>query len=281
MEEQEIIVRDNRRRGYFTVDNEFVDYYFPLLSDTAFRIYIALCRIAGKEGTAFPKQKTLAGITNRARQTVNEAVKQLEEFNLIKVQNVFDDDGRQLSNRYILIDKTQWIVPEKENTFEADDLAPPVTPRRHPLSPPGDTLHINKENIKEEKEKILETDNKTTKVKSLLIDKQKLKAGGGTSRLAVDCESDWNSTSSRKLKNEPTTRSVLLHKDIIKDNNLKRENKNYKTKQNSTTKTESFLIDKQAVKESKRSLFGRPRSSTPQKKIEYKKKGGTYAEDVI
>lgn len=107
------------------------------------------------------------------------------------------------------------------------------------------------------------------------------KAGGGTSRLAVDCESDWNSTSSRKLKNEPTTRSVLLHKDIIKDNNLKRENKNYKTKQNSTTKTESFLIDKQAVKESKRSLFGRPRSSTPQKKIEYKKKGGTYAEDVV
>lgn len=142
-------VRDLRRKGYFSIDNEFVDWYLPIFTDSAIRVYITLCKMADKDGVCFPKQTTLAEKTNRSRQTINEAIKQLEEYNLIEVENIFDDYNRQLSNNYTLLDKQVWIIPKKQS--EADKLDTSVKPSLHPLSSGDDTLHIyNKTQFKKE-----------------------------------------------------------------------------------------------------------------------------------
>lgn len=106
------------------------------------------------------------------------------------------------------------------------------------------------------------------------------KAGGGTTRLAVDFQSDSQSSSSRKKNSEATTSSLLLHKDI-KDNNKKEKiSKTYITENDMELNPDLDLLTEKYSKEKKPSI--NTPNWKPQKKYENKpKKKGVDATNIV
>ncbi len=115
-EDQSFEVRDIRKKNWFWLDNEFFNGYAKLLGSIALAIYLALCRHADKNQKVYPSQATIAKETGLSRATVNEWIKVLCYFRIIKKVRV----GKMVNNRYYLLDKkhwrTDWEVMSKEWT---------------------------------------------------------------------------------------------------------------------------------------------------------------------
>lgn len=102
-------VRDLRRKGYFTIDNEFLDKYAGFLGSIASMIYISLCRHADKNQESFPSQETIAYEIKTTRETVNRKLQLLERHNLISFTKTKDEEtGKWMNNVYTLVDKSEW-----------------------------------------------------------------------------------------------------------------------------------------------------------------------------
>lgn len=123
-----IIVRDRRRRGFFTIDNVVLDHYGKELKPTGIATYAGLARFANREGVCFPSQTTLANLIGMSRMQVSREIDKLKRLHLIEVQPQVGPHGEQRSNLYILLD-----VPEEEEgvthryTLSNRPLYPPVT----------------------------------------------------------------------------------------------------------------------------------------------------------
>lgn len=69
---------------------------------TAKFVLIALADHADHQGVCWPGQDGIAEKTGYSRETVNRAIKQLEEAGLLGIKHRFDGDGRQMANYYVL-----------------------------------------------------------------------------------------------------------------------------------------------------------------------------------
>ncbi|MBW2045608.1 MAG: helix-turn-helix domain-containing protein, partial [Deltaproteobacteria bacterium] len=103
-EEEKIEIRDLRAKERFFLDDEFFNGYVRILGTNALGVYCSLCRHANKEQKAWPSQKKIAEELNLSVPTVNEWIKVLEYFRIIKKSRT----GKQLVNRYYLLDKRIW-----------------------------------------------------------------------------------------------------------------------------------------------------------------------------
>lgn len=102
-------IRDTRRKGFFTVDNEFVDI-IKEIGGNATVIYLYLCKCADNiTQESFPSQETIMQQLGISLDTIQDKLKILEGFNLIKIEQTKEiGTGKWLHNTYTLLDKTVW-----------------------------------------------------------------------------------------------------------------------------------------------------------------------------
>jgi len=104
-------VRDRRNRGWFYLDNEYLNGLGKYLGLPAIGIYVSLCRHADNEQRCFPAQELIAeelGISNR---TVIKYLNLLRKHNVIAIER--ERKGRKWAqNVYYLIDKSEWKYPK-------------------------------------------------------------------------------------------------------------------------------------------------------------------------
>jgi len=122
--EDQIIIRDLRKKQFFQVDDEYLNGYAKHLGLAATGVYFSLCRHADKEQKCFPAQKLIAEELSISERTVRNAIKELIKFNIIQVKRGRRQDQTWLNNLYYLRDKSQWKKPEANNASgepEAND----------------------------------------------------------------------------------------------------------------------------------------------------------------
>lgn len=100
---------DQRRKGFFILDNEIVRDYGAKLGPFAGWVYAAIVYHAdGLTGEAFPGIGTLAKETGMSRRKVMECISRLEELNLIRVQRdvrpVEGEKRQREVNHYFVLD---------------------------------------------------------------------------------------------------------------------------------------------------------------------------------
>ena len=105
MNDESFEVRDLRVKGWFRVDNKFLDEYSKYVKVYAAGVYFVLSRHANKEQKTWPSIRTIAEELSISVPMVDGAIWILELFNIIKKRRL----GKKLCNRYWLIDKNQWL----------------------------------------------------------------------------------------------------------------------------------------------------------------------------
>lgn len=106
-------VRDFRNKGFFLIDDAYLNGYAKIFGSTASMIYFSLCRHADKEQKAFPPQKLIGEELNINERTVRRKISVLCKANVIQIKKIRTKDGKWLNNTYLLLDKTEWKTKEE------------------------------------------------------------------------------------------------------------------------------------------------------------------------
>ena len=162
--------RDKRKKGWFWMDNDYLNGYAKYFGAVGTAVYVSLCRHANNDSQeCFPAQSLIADELNIARRTVSKYLKLFEKHRLIKITQEQGVDGKFKNNIYKLLDKTEWktTVGTKKHTVTTGTKR--YTEQHKPCEL-NDTNHGNLVHNKETK--INKTNiNKTNKALSLsLID---------------------------------------------------------------------------------------------------------------
>lgn len=153
--------RDLRKRGWFWLDDEYLNGYAKHLGTTASCVYISLCRHVGKDQTCFPSMEKIAEeLGLGSRNTVSIAIKKLAEFNIVEIKEEIDHKTkRRKNNIYLLLDKEYWKpkpCTKTEHGQPMHDLqAEPCTisDESHALKVSSKETHINNTQIKDSEDK--------------------------------------------------------------------------------------------------------------------------------
>ncbi len=105
-------VRDKRNKGWFFVDNEYLNGYGKVLGGLGIAIYVDLCRHADSDQKCFPSQKLIAKELKMGERTVRKYIKLFERYHIIEITKERSNKGKWLNNTYWLLDKTEWIKPK-------------------------------------------------------------------------------------------------------------------------------------------------------------------------
>ena len=102
-------IRDKRNRGWFYLDNEYLNGYAKIFGGIGTAIYVSLCRHADAESqSAYPSQELIAKELNIAPRTIRKYIKMFEEWGLLHIEREKAKDGKWLTNVYYLLDKSCW-----------------------------------------------------------------------------------------------------------------------------------------------------------------------------
>jgi len=119
----EIIIRDRRNKGWFYLDNEYLNGYAKLMNPMTTLVYISLCRHA-KEDTqeCFPSLELISTECNISKPTAIKGIKELEKWNIIKIirEKSVRKNGHQMPNHYVLLDKSVWVNKPRVNDVNPD-----------------------------------------------------------------------------------------------------------------------------------------------------------------
>jgi hypothetical protein len=97
-------VRDLREKGFFFVDDAFLDgKWMRLLKGCPAAVYFALCRHVDRQQIAFPAVDYIADETGYGVRQVMRAIKTLELHRLVSVERKTGD-----SNLYSLLNRKHW-----------------------------------------------------------------------------------------------------------------------------------------------------------------------------
>ncbi len=108
MNNKDFKVRDRRNRGWFYLDNDYLNGYAKIFGPIGTGIYLSLCRHADSNQKCFPSQKTMATELSIGERTVRDYLKRLEAWNLIVNEKSRSEQGKFLHNVYWLVDKSEW-----------------------------------------------------------------------------------------------------------------------------------------------------------------------------
>jgi hypothetical protein len=104
-------VRDFRDKGFFMLDDAYLNGYAKHLDPITTVVYLSLCRHADKKQVSFPSQELIAKEHNINPRTVRRKIKALLDLNIIQVKQKRSTRGKFLHNTYILLDKAEWKNP--------------------------------------------------------------------------------------------------------------------------------------------------------------------------
>lgn len=148
-----IKIRDRRNRGWFYLDNEYLNGYAKIFGAVGTAIYVSLCRhVDSQTQKCFPSQELIGKELGIADRTVRKYIKMFEDYGLIEVVRDKSNYQKGLSNTYYLIDKSEW----KKNTEERTSSVPQrkiktVTEENDDISQrtqiPSNKTHSNKTHI--------------------------------------------------------------------------------------------------------------------------------------
>lgn len=115
-----IQVRERRQKGFFLVDDEYMNGYAKLLPPSHSMVYLYLCRKVDKDQSAWPSLELIAKSLGINRKTVQRAIKNLEDFGMIARERKRTKGGQWLHTTYYLLDKSQWIKkPQDKNDLRS------------------------------------------------------------------------------------------------------------------------------------------------------------------
>jgi hypothetical protein len=115
MEQQDLFRgRDRRKKGWFWLDNDYLNGYAKFFGATGTAIYVSLCRHADMETQkCFPAQKTIAEELGLGERTVRDYLRLFRKYHLISIKEEKDPRSKKrLNNVYTLLDKEVWIKPQ-------------------------------------------------------------------------------------------------------------------------------------------------------------------------
>lgn len=104
-------VRDRRNKGWFYMDNDYLNGYAKHFGAIGTAIYVSLCRHANGEQKCYPSQKLIAEELNIGERTVRNYLNLFIKHQLITVEKI-RKSGRWLNNVYTLLDKDEWTSPK-------------------------------------------------------------------------------------------------------------------------------------------------------------------------
>ena len=138
-------IRDKRNKGWFWLDNEYLNGYARYFGAVGTAIYISLCRHVGEEQTCFPSQKTIAEELNIGERTIRKYIKLFEKYKIISVtRNTDKTTRRRINNVYTLLDKSEWKKPEASDA-SGEPEASECKSQRHQM--PIKKTHIKKTHL--------------------------------------------------------------------------------------------------------------------------------------
>jgi hypothetical protein len=117
MQQQLFKVRDKRSKGWFYLDNEYLNGIGKHLGPIGIAVYVSLCRHADNEQKCFPSQETIAKEIGTGIRSVRNYLKKLENLNIIQLEKTRQAEGKWLNNTYFLLDKTEWKYPEATGAY--------------------------------------------------------------------------------------------------------------------------------------------------------------------
>lgn len=108
MQETLFKVRDLRKKDQFKLDDRYINGYAKVCGIYATAVYASLSRHAAfSTQECWPNIDLIAKQHNISRPSVTKGIKNLEEYNIIKVNRSRDEKGHK-KNTYFLIDKSEW-----------------------------------------------------------------------------------------------------------------------------------------------------------------------------
>ena len=143
-------IRDKRNKGWFFIDNEYLNGYAKIFGAIGTAIYVSLCRHADSETQqCFPSMELMAEELSISRKTISKYLKLFEKNQLIKIEKERDNKTKKwLNNIYTLLDKEEWKTHENLITMAIKEQKPcePVSDTHvNPLH--NNNTHINNTNI--------------------------------------------------------------------------------------------------------------------------------------
>jgi len=148
--------RDKRKKGWFWMDNDYLNGYAKYFGAVGTAIYVSLCRHADNETQkCFPAQETIAEELGIVARTVRKYLGIFEQYKIISIEREKDSRTKKwLNNVYTLLDKDCWLRPGATvaygKTTGNKQQKPEATgdkSQRQQL--PNKETHINKTHIKE------------------------------------------------------------------------------------------------------------------------------------
>ena len=115
MEQQDLFRgRDRRKKGWFWMDNDYLNGWARVFGATGTAIYVSLCRHANNETQkCFPAQALIAEELGTNPRTVRRYLKRFDQACLISIEREKDPRTKKwLNNVYTLLDKSHWKKPE-------------------------------------------------------------------------------------------------------------------------------------------------------------------------
>lgn len=123
-------LRDERKHGFYVVDNDIIDIYGPNMGVYGIAMYSLIARYANKNGeNAFPSYKTITEKLNISRPQAVKTINLLVELGLITKEKRTDSAGDATSNMYALVDLgggKQGLPPSKQHLPPSKQHLPQV-----------------------------------------------------------------------------------------------------------------------------------------------------------
>lgn len=102
------------------------------LSKTTFKVYSYLSVCANnKTRTCFTSKGTIAAACEISLSSVVRATKELSSVGLLEIKARYRKNGRQTSNRYILLDNIQITIPSVKRSKPIDDISDSTSPTEY------------------------------------------------------------------------------------------------------------------------------------------------------
>ena len=121
---EEIEVKDQRRKSFYIADNRMIDEAAPLIGVYGGAVYSSLLRHADKERKTWPSVNKIAKEWGISRTLVMRSIQKLEALNMIAVSR---DQGNH--NEYRLLDPAEWrLTTGPCDTPVQEDTGLPHTP---------------------------------------------------------------------------------------------------------------------------------------------------------
>ena len=108
-------VRDLRKKGWFWMDNEYLNGYGKIFGAIGIAIYVSLCRHANNETQkCFPKQTAIAEELKITDRTVRKYLNLFKIYHIISITKERNPITKKWQNNvYTLPDKSEWLKPEE------------------------------------------------------------------------------------------------------------------------------------------------------------------------